>query len=459
MRLVVGKDIQIYDCTPDVLQWVEQNLILKNPDYFKKERMGLWLGNTPADLTLYVQNGRNIIVPFGCLKDLWAMIDDKSLFTAQISPIRHVNYQSGIVPYIYQQNAIEAILKRKNGVLVMPCGSGKTQTGLEAVARIGGKALWLTHTQDLLNQSKARAESVFDCDRSLFGTITAGKIKISDGITFATVQTMCKIDLQRYQDCWDTIIVDECQHCCGSPTRVTQFYKVISSLSARYKIGLTATPKRSDGLHQSMFALLGPILHTVTKEQVKDTTCSVYVKKIDTGYTPDYDAILCGDGTLNYAALITDLINNQQRTKLVSDTINSLGESTLVLASRVAYIEELQKSFQGKSVCLSTLGTSKAAKAERKQALEKLNKGEIDAIFATYQLAKEGLDVPSLRFVVFATPEKDETTVIQSAGRVGRKYPGKLCGIVIDFCDNFGMYKGWEKKRNGYYKKIEAEIR
>ena len=87
-----------------------------------------------------------------------------------------------------------------------------------------------------------------------------------------------------------------------------------------------------------------------------------------------------------------------------------------------------------------------------------LNSGEIDCIFATYQLAAEGLDVPNLQYVIFATPEQNETTVIQAAGRVGRKADGKEFGTVIDFVDDFGMYHGWAVKRMGYYRKIDAEV-
>jgi superfamily II DNA or RNA helicase len=110
------------------------------------------------------------------------------------------------------------------------------------------------------------------------------------------------------------------------------------------------------------------------------------------------------------------------------------------------------------AVRLSGKGQSKGAKAERRQALYAIEHGEIDCIFATYQLAAEGLDVPNLRYVVFATPEQNETTIIQAAGRVGRKAEGKDFGTVIDFVDDFGMYRGWYTKRLRYYKKIGAEI-
>ena len=154
------------------------------------------------------------------------------------------------------------------------------------------------------------------------------------------------------------------------------------------------------------------------------------------------------------------MIHDDDRFHAVMETINALPDAApvMVLANRVEYLQDMRINYEKTGVCLSGMGQSKKAKAERKAALEALNNGEIDAIFATYQLAKEGLDVPNLRYVVFATPEKDETTVIQSVGRVGRKAQGKEFGRVIDFVDDFGMYKGWAKKRQGYYRKLEAEI-
>jgi superfamily II DNA or RNA helicase len=172
----------------------------------------------------------------------------------------------------------------------------------------------------------------------------------------------------------------------------------------------------------------------------------------------DYNAVLKGDGTIDYSKIVADLVNNEERFNKVSEIVNKLDGSALVLGNRVEYLRRLYAQHTKRSICLSALGASKKAKQERKEALRKLNDGELDCIFSTYALSKEGLDVPSLRYVVFATPEKDETTVIQSAGRVGRKAEGKEYGTVIDFVDSFGMYRGWSKKRDRYYKKIDAEI-
>ena len=460
MKITVSKDIVIQGAPDKLFRWCNDNLVFDNPDYYKKEKMGKWTGNTPRTISLYSIVGTSLVLPFGTLKDVWKMYPDKSLYEVEISDLRHVKYSSNIKLYDYQERAVQAALRGKNGILVMPCGAGKTQSGLEVIARVGGRALWLTHTQDLLNQSKKRAEAVLGYAGS--GTITAGKVNIGNGITFATVQTMAKIDLGAYRDVWDVIVVDECQHCCGSPTKVTQFYKVISSLSARYKIGLTATPKRADGLERSMFALLGSTIHEVSREEVEHTTCPVKVQFIDTGWMPDYNCVLMGDGTIDYHKVIDNMIHDKDRYELVGDVVSDVAKkgATLVLANRVEYLMSMVCYCDDLStVCISGQGQSKKAKEERKKALERLNKGEIDCIFATYALAREGLDIPNLRYVVFATPEKDPTTVTQSAGRVARKADGKEYGTVIDFVDLFGMYYGWKKKRLSIYKKLDYEVR
>lgn len=455
MKIIVGNNIVVENPNQSLIKWAKENLVLDNPEYIKKARMGKWIGNTPRKIYLYEHDLNKLILPFGCLRNLFNLFPDKTLYKANFKPIQRLLYNSNINLYGYQENAVNEALKRKNGIIVMPCGSGKTQTALELVNRIGGKCLWLTHTQDLLNQSLNRAKSCFEVDQSYFGTITEGKVN-AGAITFATVQTMCKLDLAKYRDMFDVIVVDECHKCVGSPTQVMQFYKVLTNLSCRYKFGLTATPKRADGLEKSMFALLGDVIIEIPKDVVSQTTCEVEVIQDETGYMPNLDVVLAGDGTINYSSLIDDLIHNEERFAYVIETINSLQDAPIiVLANRVEYLERLNETYKKKSICLSGMGSSKRAKAERKEALLKLNNGELDCVFATYQLAKEGLDVPNLRYVIFATPEKDETTVTQAAGRVGRKADGKEKGIVIDFVDDFGMYKGWAKKRASIYKKLK----
>jgi superfamily II DNA or RNA helicase len=459
MEAVFSNKITIKNPTPAMLEYCKA-LTLPNPDFYKLQNMGKWTGNTPRDIVLYERVGDDLVLPFGCIAGVRARLKGDTPVRLDFAPVRPFNYQSHINLYPYQETAADMAHTQRNGVVVMPCGAGKTQTGLEIVAMVGGRALWLTHTQDLLNQSMARAKSVFGCPAESYGTITEGKVNIGKGLTFATVQTMAKIDLADLKYAFDCVIVDECHKAVGSPTKVMQFYKVLSALSCRYKYGLTATPERSDGLEKSMFALLGGICVEVEKETVAHTTCPVRVQMVQTDYFPSMDIVLASDGTLNYARLVDDMIHDDERFKVVMDIVNDIPHAcpTLVLANRVEYLRDMCTNYEKTGLCLSGTGNSKAAKAERKEALRKLNNGELDAVFATYALAREGLDIPNLRYVVFATPEKDKTTVIQAAGRVGRRAEGKDYGTVIDFEDNFGMFRGWAKTRRKYYRQLDYEV-
>ena len=470
MRILVSNKIKIENYTQEVLDYCKQTLVLPNPEYYKREAQGRWTGNTQKEFVLYERVGNDLLLPFGCFKELWQRFGSKCEFVNFICRnYGYIDYQSHIQLYPYQEQAVNRLLSAKNGILVSPCGSGKTQMALELIARIGGKALWLTHTGELLTQSMDRAKSCFDLSSSCYGTITAGKVNIGSVITFATVQTMCNIDIKQYAREWDVVIVDECHKAIGTPTKIMQFYKVLSNLSARYKIGVTATPKRADGLERCMTALLGNIEHTIPKEEVKKFTCPVKVMKVETDYKPNLDVVLAGDGTIVYSSLINDLIQNQERNEFIAKDLSGLllqfDGKMLILSDRVEHLTRLLELLKNKLPPtfgikqLMALSNSKKAREERRQVLKDLNDGKINVVLATYALAKEGLDVPNLNYVVFASPQKDETTVTQSAGRVGRKAEGKEYGVVIDYVDsNFGMLAGFSKKRNSVYKKIEYEI-
>lgn len=463
MEYTLDEKIYIKNAPQQLVQWCAETLTFANPEYAKKKEMGMWTGNVPREIVLYEKHGKDLVLPFGVAKEVYKLcvaLGDVQ-FTNRIQPIRQREYGSNINTYDYQENAVQSVLQAKNGILVAPCGSGKTQMGLEIIARVGGKALWLTHTQDLLVQSMERAKACFDLPANEYGTITAGKVDIGNTITFATVQTMANIDLASCKREWDVVVVDEVQHCVGTPTKLQMFYKVVSALSCRYKIGLTATPHRADGLTKCMFAVVGDIAHTVPLQAVEDKTCPVEVHFVNTGYTPDTSVVLASDGTILYSSLISDLSANIDRNKVIVGTVKNLHQPTLVLCDRVEHLHKLAEMLRSAGcVCAVIDGRqqSKKAKEQRKQTLADLNGGKIEIVLATYKLAKEGLDCPNLRYIVLATPQKDKTTVVQSCGRVARKSDGKDKGVVIDFVDNFGMLQGFLKKRKSYYKQLKYSI-
>lgn len=455
----IKNELIIDNPTSAMREWCKDNLIIPNPQYAKAEAMGKWTGNIPKTLQMYYTVGSQLRLPFGIARKFYKLFkNDVSQINALFAPIRRKTYNSSINLREYQKNAVEAALKARNGVLVAPCGSGKSEMGLEIAARIGGRTLWIVHTWDLANQILNRAAIRYNIPKESYGQIAAGKVNIGDVFTVATVQTLSRVDLAKIQNEFDCIIVDECQHVCSSADKVTQFEKVITSLCAPYLYGITATPYRADGLERCMFALLGDIIHEVPQSAVAGNTVPVMVKFVNTGYSPDVDEITNGDGTLNYSKLIENISEDKKRNAVIAAQINRAvtNGAVLVLSDRIKHLELLEKLvyfyFQHKTARLG-IASTKAEKERRARILTDLNNGALNVVFATYKLAKEGLDVPNLRTVVFATPQKDKTTVIQSAGRVARKADGKEFGTVIDFSDDFGLLKGYEKKRKTFYKK------
>ena len=97
--------------------------------------------------------------------------------------------------------------------------------------------------------------------------------------------------------------------------------------------------------------------------------------------------------------------------------------------------------------------TSKAGKAKREQAISDMRSGRKKYLFATYSLAKEGLDIPCLERLYMATPQKDYAIVTQSIGRIARTFEGKADPIAYDFVDNIGYLVKSYKKRCSTYRK------
>ena len=456
MIITVSNTLAVENPSAEMLMWCKKNLILTNPDYAKKSRMNLWLGDTPKTLSLYEQNGNTLILPFGTLKNLPDTIKREALFIPAFRAKETVFYGGNDIPlYDYQKVAVDTVVAEQYGILQSPAGSGKTQMGLALVKHFGKRALWLTHTLDLLQQSKTRAEQYMD--KSVIGTITEGKVHMGSGITFATIQTMCKLDLPRYKDIWDVIIVDECHRCAGTPTAMTQFYKVLNNLSARHKIGLSATVHRADGMIEATYALLGHVVYTVPDEAVGDKIMKVGILPVETGVEIDRKC-LNTDGTLNYAKLITYLTENLYRVELIVKTIKlNEGKSCLILSDRLGHLEHLMNGLPAHmkedAVMVSGKMTTKKGKVDREKAIEDMRSGRKKYLFATYALAKEGLDIPCLERLFLTTPQKDYAVVTQSIGRIARVCEGKADPIAYDFVDNIGYLVKSYKKRCTTYRK------
>lgn len=452
MLIEVSNTLSVNNPTKELMTWCKKNLVIANPEYAKKARMNLWLGNTPKMLYLYEIRGDTLVLPFGVLRSLPKSITDKALFVSEFATPIEVDYDTSVPLYDYQEEAVNAMIAAKYGILQSAAGSGKTQMGIALAVKLKRRTLWLCHTLDLIRQSKERAELYMSED--LIGTITEGKVSLGKGITFATIQTMCKLDLPQYRDYWDCIITDEVHRVSGSPTAVTQYQMVLNSLSARHKYGLSATVHRADGMIQATYALVGKVAYQVPDEAVADKIMKVGIYPVGTGIEISREA-LNTDGTLNYTKLITYLTGNRTRNELIASCIER--RPSLILSDRLNHLEELMsllpEDMQKDAVMVSGKMTSKAGKAKREQAISDMRSGRKKYLFATYSLAKEGLDIPCLERLYMATPQKDYAIVTQSIGRIARTFEGKADPIAYDFVDNIGYLVKSYKKRCSTYRK------
>ena len=452
--ITVSNVITIDHPSGELLRWCRQNLKLKNPEYAKKQRMHFWVGNTPEFLHLYETRGDQLVLPFGVFRNIIPMINLDDL-KMDFPVSEKIDYGCKIPLYDYQDKAVEEVYWKHYGILQSAAGSGKTQMGIALIAKLGKRALWLTHTKDLLLQSKERAKQYMG--EALLGTITEGKVNIGHGITFATVQTMCNLDLAQYKNMWDVIIVDECHRVAGTPTAVSQFSKVLNSLAARHKYGLSATVHRSDGLIQATFALLGDVVYTVPTEAVADKIMKVGINPIPTGVGLSR-ACLNTDGTLNYAKLIGHLADSVDRNlRIVECIVENRENPSLILSDRLGHLETLMSmlpaDMREDAVMVSGKMTTKKGKAEREKAIADMRTGEKRYLFATYSLCKEGLDIPRLERLYMTTPQKDYAVITQSIGRIARTHPGKSQPIVYDFVDDIQYLVKAYKIRCRHYRK------
>ena len=460
MQVTISNEIYIRNPVPELVAWARENLIIPNPEYARKQRMGLWTGNTEKQLYLFYVDGDVLALPCGTGKQVRRFLTEDTGIIQDLADNGMLEFPDMVPLYEYQEAAVSAMKRAGCGILQSPCGSGKTQMGIALAARIGRKTLWLTHTADLLNQSYDRARQYYP--EETLGKITGGRVQIGSHMTFATVQTLSKLDLEKYKYEWDVIIVDECHRVSGTPSGMKMFYRVMSRLAASYKYGLSATVHRSDGLIKSTFAILGDIQYKVPDEAVAEKIMQVEILRRDTGIMTSRSC-LDTDGTMVYSKLMEYLTGNIARCQIIAeDLVKNQNHSNLILSDRLDHLHLLQnmlpEELKKDSAMIDGRMTSKKAKADRIQAIEDMKAGKKHFLFASFSLAKEGLDIPRLDRLYLATPKKDYAVVTQSIGRIARMCEGKEQPVCYDYVDQIGFCENQWKRRKTSYRKARCRI-
>ena len=236
----------------------------------------------------------------------------------------------------------------------------------------------------------------------------------------------------------------------GTPYATGMFYKVMDKLCARYKIGITATCYRNiKGTEKAIFNILGKKIIELDKSVIGDRVTPATIIKVKTDFDEIPDECQEADGTIKYANLTTVLSEDFKRNEIIIELLKKCkGNYTLVLTDRVNQMKYLKKKLGYGHVI-----DGKTKKDIREKAIQEVREGKERILFATYGLAKEGLDIPRLDRLILASPHRDKSTVIQAVGRIERKFENKGQPICYDIVDDLQYFEGMYKSRKSYYRK------
>lgn len=469
MKINLSNIIEIIEPNTEIMNFVKTNYIYKNPNYIKKQRMGFYVGKTAKTIKLYETYNNNLYLPIGCFLDVWKIHPYKDDYK-DYSVCKKINIESNIVLRDYQKPVPQAVKKYCNGLIIMPCGTGKSCTLLQTACELQQKTLWLCTTKDLLAQAESYIKNFTNGKTS---RITEGKCDYSGDFVFATIQTLVKV-IERNeipQDTFGCVIGDEVQHCMVSDESVMQFKTCIEYFSARYKLGCTATLKTANELWECIPKIIGDIIYELKKSDDKQKFIGYYENKsiievdankfqvpaqihtLKTAYNVDNRDVFDRNSKIVFARLISDLCGDYDRNKLILDIIKSLKGYSIVISERIEQLHYLSDNTPN-SICID----GKTNKKLREKLIEEFREGKYKVLFASYSLVAEGLDVPMLENLVMASPVKDERLVVQSIGRCQRPYVNKKIANIYDLIDDVSLLDKFTRARKKVYKTEGWEV-
>ncbi len=388
MKIKIDSVITISDITKEVKDFIKSELEIKNPEIQKKKAMGFWTGNIPQKLKMYSKNGNDYIIPVGEINNIWKLHPYNEDYIINWGEHEKLKFpKSNLELYDYQEKAVNEMIKNKRGILSSKCGTGKSIMLLEIIRRIGYKALIICEKKEIQNQFRDYLINCYGMKEGDYGLISEGKVEIGNLITIGLRQTLGKIDLTPYKYEFGIIAVDEGQNVGGTVTKCTQYSKILNNLAAEYRFAVSATAYRVDGLTRAMYSLLNTIKYEIPEDAIQDKVIKANVIPINTNYQIPSECLKF-DGTINYTILPQNLSKNDSRNNLI---INLLKENKdnycLILSDRLEGLELLHNEIGG--LFINGKMTSKKAKQEREEAIQKMREKKEHYLFATYSLARE----------------------------------------------------------------------
>lgn len=309
----------------------------------------------------------------------------------------------------YQKDAIDMFYcagqkTGGSGVIVLPCGSGKTIVGLGTMAQISSHTLIIATNNVSVRQWRDELLSKTHIEDSDIGEFT-GRAKEIKPITITTYQMLT---YRRTKDeplhnlniftehNWGLIIYDEV-HMLPAPV-----FRATTAIQARRRLGLTATLVREDGKEDDVFALIGPKRYDVPWKTLESRG---YVAE---AICTEYRVPLSAEEELKYAhadkrAKFRIAAENERKKELVCELLeNHAGESILIIGQFISQLERLAKSL-GLPII-----TGKTRHDERERLYDEFKRRRIPVLVVS-KVANFAVDLP------------DASVMIQVSGTFGSR--------------------------------------
>lgn len=348
---------------------------------------------------------------------------------------------------------------KKNGVLVLPTGSGKSLVIANIAKALKGKTVIFQPSKELLEQNFAKYISYGEYAEVY--SASAGRKKISQ-ITFATIGSV--VNKPELFSEFEYCIVDECH--LVSPENGTMYQKFFSQLKLKV-LGLTATPIRMkrynfpvphakicmlDRMRPRFFS---EYLHITQISEMKENGFFANVDYFDFDFDASTLRINSTGGDFTERSISESLKLNSVLENIVDlyRKICEKGEIKHVLI----FVESIESAFElQKDLGLENCGvvTGETPKKERAEILEKFKSGKLKAV-ANVGVLTTGFDFPELDCIISARPTMSLGLYYQIIGRCVRPHPDKQKSYVFDFVGNFKKFGKVEdlviEKRNNLW--------
>lgn len=352
-------------------------------------------------------------------------------------------------PFPHQEEALKAWQQAgRRGVVVLPTGAGKTYLAQMAMQATPRSTLVLVPTLDLMQQWYAHLKAAFpDAEVGLLG----GGSKDRAPILVSTYDSAA-IHAETLGNRYGLLIFDECHHL------PSEFYRVVAEYSlAPYRLGLSATPERSDGKHETLDALIGPVVYRKAPEDLAGGALAehrvVQIKvKLSDEERKRYDALTAARnaflgrrgirlGTLEgWSRFVRESARTQEgraamlahrearglafgtegKLRVLADLLaQHCGDRTLVFTDDNATVYRISQDFLLPAI------THQTKVKERHETLERFRSG-VYPVLVTSKVLNEGVDVPEAKVAVVLSGTGSSREYVQRLGRILRRGEGKL---------------------------------